>query len=75
MKPRISMIMLEVRDLAVANAFYEHGLSFPRMKSPPELAFFTLNGTWLGLYEREALTEDVEVSVAGEGFEAFYART
>jgi uncharacterized protein len=70
MKPRISMITLGVRDLAAAIAFYEHGLGFPRMESPPEVAFFTLNGTWLGLYGREALAEDARVSAAGEGFEA-----
>jgi catechol-2,3-dioxygenase len=45
MKPRISKITLRVRDLAVAIAFYAHGLGFPRMKSPPEVALFTLNGT------------------------------
>ena len=49
MKPRISMITLGVRDLASAIKFYEKGLGFPRMESPPEVAFFTLNGTWLGL--------------------------
>jgi len=49
MKPRISMITLGVRDVAAAIAFYEKGLGFPRMASPPEVAFFTLNGTWLGL--------------------------
>jgi len=43
------MITLGVRDLASAIKFYEKGLGFPRMESPPEVAFFTLNGTWLGL--------------------------
>jgi hypothetical protein len=57
MKPRISMITLGVRDLAAAIDFYEKGLGFPRMESPPEVAFFTLNGTWLGLYGREALAQ------------------
>jgi len=71
MKPRISMITLGVRDLAAAIAFYEQGLGFPRMESPPEVAFFTLNGTWLGLYGREALAEDAQVSAEGDGFEAF----
>jgi len=68
MKPRISMITLGVRDLAVAVAFYEQGLGFPRMESPPEVAFFTLNGTWLGLYGREALAEDATVPAEGKGF-------
>lgn len=71
MKPRISMITLGVRDLAAAIAFYEKGLGFPRMESPPEVAFFTLNGSWLGLYGREALAEDATVSGNGEGFEGF----
>jgi catechol 2,3-dioxygenase-like lactoylglutathione lyase family enzyme len=71
MKPRISMITLGVRDLAAAVKFYEEGLGFPRMESPPEAAFFTLNGTWLGLYGREALAEDATVSAEGHGFEGF----
>ena len=71
MKPRISMITLGVRDLASAIKFYEEGLGFPRLESPPEVAFFTLSGTWLGLYGREALAEDAAVSSEGEGFESF----
>ena len=71
MKPRISMITLGVRDLEAAIDFYENGLGFPRMESGPEIAFFTLNGAWLGLYGREALAEDAQVPVEGKGFEAF----
>ncbi len=71
MKPRISMITLGVRDLAIAIEFYENGLGFPRMESPPEVAFFTLNGTWLGLFSRDALAKDATVSTEGQGFESF----
>jgi uncharacterized protein len=71
MQPRISMITLGVEDMEAAIEFYEHGLGFPRMESPPTVAFFTLNGTWLGLYGREALAEDATVSPEGEGFESF----
>lgn len=71
MKPRISMITLGVRDLFAAVDFYEKGLGFPRMDSPPEVAFFTLNGTWLGLYGREALAEDAQVASEGNGFAGF----
>jgi uncharacterized protein len=71
MKPRISMITLGVRDLAASVKFYEQGLGFPRMESPPDVAFFTLNGTWLGLYGRDALADDAQVSPDGQGFEAF----
>lgn len=71
MKPRISMITLGVRDLAAAIEFYQQGLGLPRRESPPEVAFFTLNGTWLGLYGRDALAEDATVSPEGEGFAGF----
>jgi catechol 2,3-dioxygenase-like lactoylglutathione lyase family enzyme len=68
MKPRISMITLGVRDLAASIRFYRDGLGFPRMDSPPEVAFFTLDGSWLALYGREALAEDATVSAQGDGF-------
>lgn len=71
MKPRISMITLGVSDLQRSIEFYEKGLGFPRMDSPPEVAFFTLNGTWLGLYGRDALAEDALVDGAPGGFAGF----
>ncbi len=71
MKPRISMITLGVADLSTSIKFYEEGLGFPRLESPPEVAFFTLNGTWLGLYSRDALAEDAMVSREGAGFNCF----
>ncbi|WP_029134856.1 VOC family protein [Sedimenticola selenatireducens] len=71
MKPRISMITLGVGDLEKSVRFYEDGLGFPRMESPPTVAFFTLNGSWLGLYGREALAEDAQVSAQGSGFNSF----
>ena len=65
------MITLGVADLQRSIEFYEQGLGFPRLESPPEVAFFTLNGSWLGLYGRDALAEDAAVSPAGSGFNAF----
>lgn len=68
MEPRISMITLGGRDLPAAVRFYGEGQGLPRRASPPEVAFFTLDGTWLGLYGREALAADAGVDPAGSGF-------
>jgi uncharacterized glyoxalase superfamily protein PhnB len=62
------MVTLGVRNFDAAVAFYEQGLGFPRMESPPGVAFFTLNGTWLGLYGWDELAEDATVSAEGSGF-------
>lgn len=71
MKPRISMIALAVADLDKSIDFYQNGLRFPKMDSPPGVAFFNLNGTWLGLSEREALAKDAEISSVGTGYNNF----
>jgi catechol 2,3-dioxygenase-like lactoylglutathione lyase family enzyme len=68
MKPRISMVTLGARDLAASIEFYEKGLGLPRIESEPTVAFFDLNGSWLGLYGWDALAEDAEISPAGNGF-------
>ncbi len=71
MKPRISMIALAVRDLEQSIAFYRDGLGFPKIESPPEVAFFNLKGTWLGLSQRDALAKDATVSPEGAGYNGF----
>lgn len=71
MKPGISLVTLGVKDLEKSVRFYRDGLGFPLMESPPSVAFFTLNGTWLGLYSRESLAEDAMVPAEGSGFGGF----
>ena len=71
MKPRISMITLGVDDLEKSIAFYEKGLGLPRMDSPPSVAFFTLNGTWLGLFGRDSLAQDANVPCEKASFNSF----
>ena len=71
MEPRISMITLGVANLEKAVTFYKEGLGFPQMDSQPEVAFFTLNGSWLGLYSYDALADDAMVSPKGSGFNGF----
>ena len=70
-KPRISMITLGVKDLDKSVKFYKEGLGFPKMESSPEVAFFTLNGSWLGLYSHESLAEYALVPSEGGGFKGF----
>ncbi|MDF1832245.1 MAG: VOC family protein [Porticoccaceae bacterium] len=75
MNPRISMITLGVKDMAKSVAFYKDGLGFPQMASPPKVAFFTLNGSWLGLYDYKNLAEDTAGEISADdkidGFKGF----
>lgn len=71
MKPRISMITLGVEDIEKSVEFYQKGLGFPKIDSPPTVAFFNLNGTWLGLYGKKDLAKDAHVSADGSGFNHF----
>ncbi len=71
MTPRISMISLAVDDLDRSTTFYESGLGLPKIDSPPGIAFFKLNGTWLGLSERKSLARDAGISAIGSGYSGF----
>lgn len=69
MQPRISMITLGVKDLNAAVEFYQQGLGLPRREPYSDgMAFFDLNGTWLGLYPWDKLAEDATVPPEGTGF-------
>lgn len=68
MKPRISMVSLGVKDLESSIKFYRDGLSLPMLESPPGVAFFNLNGTWLGLSNRDGLAKDAGVNSDGSGY-------
>lgn len=74
MNPKISLITLGVDDLKRAVHFYRDGLGLPQHEIDAEgVAFFALNGTWLGLYPREELAKDIGLesgleSGQGSGF-------
>ncbi|GHC33664.1 VOC family protein [Aidingimonas halophila] len=63
MKPKISLITLGVDDLARATRFYAEGLGLPKYDVEGDISFFSLEGTWLALYPREALANDLGVSI------------
>ncbi len=65
------MVALAVEDLPKSRKFYEDGLGLPAIESPPSVAFFKLNGTWLGLSERADLARDAGVSAEGSGYRGF----
>lgn len=65
------MITLGTSNLQRAIDFYEKGLGLPRMDSPPNVAFFTLNGTWLGLFGRDSLAVEAGISSRENGYNGF----
>ncbi len=70
MKPKIGIITLGVSDLKRSLVFYRDGLGFPThdYKEDAGIVFFKLEGTWLALYLRDKLAEDITISTEGSGF-------
>lgn len=70
MKPKISLITFGVRDLDRMLAFYRDGLGFPLHNYTPgdDMVMFRMEGTWLGLFPRDALADDATVPAEGSGF-------
>ena len=72
MEPRISLITLGVADLQRSIAFYRDGLKLPKRDEGSEsIAFFETSGTWLSLYPREALAEEVQTAPESAAFRDF----
>jgi len=71
MRQNISFIMLGVGDLARSRAFYA-ALGWGESSSSQEaIAFFNAGTVVFGLFQREALAEDAQVSPEGSGFAGF----
>jgi catechol 2,3-dioxygenase-like lactoylglutathione lyase family enzyme len=69
MRPKLSLVTLGVRDFERSLRFYRDGLGWqPSSASQDDVAFFPLGGIVLGLYPREKLAEDAQVSAGGSGF-------
>jgi len=69
MEPRISIITLGVADVERSVKFYKDILGLPLSSHSVEkkVAFFELEGTWLGLYVREDLAKDPNSKVHSLG--------
>ena len=61
MKPKISLITLAVADLQRSLAFYRDGLGLPthNYQEDQGIVFFEMDGTWLALYPKDKLAEDL----------------
>lgn len=73
-EPRISIVTLGVSDLAKSVAFYRDGLGLPQRQDgadSEEIAFFETRGTWLALYPRAALAEEVQAPALSQGAPSF----
>ncbi|MDS0220554.1 VOC family protein [Haloarcula sp. S1AR25-5A] len=70
MDPKITLVTIGVEDIDESLRFYRDGLDFPMQEREPDsdVAFFTLDGTWLSVYPREKLAEDATVADDGGGF-------
>lgn len=68
MKAKMSIVTLGVADLEASRRFYEEGLGFPREGEEEGIVFFKMEGTWLSLYPKEKLAEDIGIAVEGSGF-------
>ena len=66
--PRLTLVTLGVADVARSTAFYE-SLGWRRSSASQDtISFFSMEGSVLGLFGREALAEDAGVDATGSGF-------
>lgn len=72
MEQRLTIITLGVSNLEKSTHFYETQFGWIKSKSSNEhISFFTLNGIFLSLYERNELAKDAAVNSEGSGFKGF----
>ena len=73
MKSKISLITLGVSNLKKSIKFYKDGLGFKpsNYTEGDYVVMFKMEGTWLSLYPKEKLAEDITISSKGSGFGGF----
>lgn len=71
MEQRLSLVTLGVADLARAKSFYENVVGWRAAPSPPEVAFFDLNGVVFSLFPNSELAKDYGGELSDAGFQGF----
>ena len=73
MKQKISMITLGVKDFQKSFQFYNDGLKFKahNYKDGDNFAVFEMEGSWLSIYPKDKLAEDITIEDNGKGFGGF----
>jgi uncharacterized protein len=72
MKSKIGLITLGVSDFAKSLKFYKDlGFVTNNYTEGDDVVFFQMEGTWLSLYPKDKLAQDVAVSPEGSGFPGF----
>ena len=72
MEQRISLITLGVADLEKAIEFYEKKVGWTKSPSPPEIAFFDMNGVVFSLYPHTDLARETDdIAPAESNYQGF----
>ncbi|KKR06017.1 MAG: Glyoxalase family protein [candidate division WS6 bacterium GW2011_GWF2_39_15] len=73
MKSKIGLVTLGVNNFQKSFKFYNEGLGFKthNYKIGDDFAVFEMDGTWLSIYPKEKLAEDITISSDGKGFSGF----
>lgn len=68
--PRMTALTLGVNDLSQSTSFYRSVFGLLPQDDNEGIAFFQLPGTWLILYPKDKLAEDIDAALplAGPGF-------
>ena len=62
--PRMTVVTLGVGDLRKSTAFYMAVFGIRPHSDNPDISFFELPGTWLILYPRDKLAEDISLALS-----------
>jgi hypothetical protein len=71
MEQYVSYITLGSSDFNRSSEFYQNCLELPKLKSPPDVHFFSLGDTRLAIWSRVSLATNANLPSTGTGFQGF----